>query len=501
MLKIAALLFNTFALLIYQLFFADVVTITPNIPTTSKCETEFIVELTINKGASGGFAKLQQELPVGFTAIEDKNNGASFTFSNQSVKLIWMALPADKEFKVSYKVSVAAGTTGDKIIAGKFSFVADNVKQTVPIAPATITVTCPGSQPAVATNTPTTPVTPPAPTPPIAPPPIAPPVSPPTTPVTPPASIPGIITDASGAEIIIHCIRTTPENAKSPSEFPVEVTITKGNLNGFAKYTESLPVGFSVTVIEAKGAAFSFVDQKAKFVWGTLPSEKEFKISYKITVAPNVNADQVIEGSFAFLNPVTQQTNKVIPQPASIKTGASEITSQPIASGTTPTTPVKPTATPAVTPTAVTSAPAEPTTTASNTKPTTAPTPVAPTTTASTTKPKNEKPAKVAKELSASSIPSPQGKAYYKVQILALHRQKTEAVVASLFNITETIEPEMEEGFRKYRVGTHNEYKEARDHREQIPKAVIAPFVVAFNSGKHITVQEALMITSQKWFR
>ena len=103
MLKYAALLFNTIALLIYQFFFAEGITVTQNIPSSAKPDSEFTVELTINKGSVGGFAKLQQELPEGFTAFQDENTGASFTFTNQSVKFIWMALPSDKEFKIKYK--------------------------------------------------------------------------------------------------------------------------------------------------------------------------------------------------------------------------------------------------------------------------------------------------------------------------------------------------------------------------------------------------------------
>ncbi|MCK6648797.1 MAG: hypothetical protein L6Q66_03995, partial [Bacteroidia bacterium] len=153
MLKYIALLFNTIALLIYQFFFAEGITVTQKMPSSVKPESEFVVELTINKGSTSGFAKLQQDLPEGFTAVQDDNNGASFTFSNQSVKLIWMSLPADKEFKVKYKVKVAAGVSGDKTIGGKFSYVADNVKQSVDISPATVNVEGAASQPVVTNNT------------------------------------------------------------------------------------------------------------------------------------------------------------------------------------------------------------------------------------------------------------------------------------------------------------------------------------------------------------
>jgi N-acetylmuramoyl-L-alanine amidase len=75
-------------------------------------------------------------------------------------------------------------------------------------------------------------------------------------------------------------------------------------------------------------------------------------------------------------------------------------------------------------------------------------------------------------------------------------------VLAKKFNISETIKSEMAEGYSKFMVGNFGEYKQARSHRENVKqKGCNSAFVVAYNGAKRITVQEALMITSQKWFK
>lgn len=480
MLKYIALLFNTVALLIYQFFFADGITITQNVPSSAKAESEFTVELTVNKGATGGFAKLQQDLPEGFTAEKIESNGGTFTFSNQAVKFIWMSLPSDKEFKISYKIKVAAGIVGgDKIIAGKFSYVVDNVKQSIDIAPATIKIEGGASAPVV-TNTPppvTTPEPTPTPTPTVTPTPVETPTPTPVADVTPTPTPTPTVTPTPVADVTptptpttepssITCVRNVPSTAGN--EFTVEVTVNKGNASGFAKFLETLPAGFTATAGESQGASFSFTDQKVKYVWVSMPSKPEFKISYKVTVDAGVTGNQVIDGVFSFIE--NDETKKFTLTPSTVNIGGSG-TTPPVVNNTPPVTTPTTTTTPTVTNTP------EPTIAKK--------TPVVP-----------EKP------ISASTIPSPQGNVNYRVQIMALHRAVEASTLAARYNINENVKTEMAEGFTKYTVGSHNEYKNARDAREEIKnKGVVGPFVTAYNSGKRITVQEALMISNQKWYR
>ncbi|MGZ4044384.1 MAG: hypothetical protein ACXVPU_14020 [Bacteroidia bacterium] len=494
MLKYAALLFNTIALLIYQFFFADGITVTQNIPSSAKPDSEFTVELTINKGTIGGFAKLQQDLPEGFTAVQDENNGASFTFTNQSVKFIWMSLPADKEFKIKYKVKVAAGQAGDKVIAGKFSYVSDNVKQSVEIAPSTITIGN-GKAQTVATTTPTTTTTTTTPTTTTTEPATTNTTTPattttepatttnttatnttPTTTTTPVTTTPVTTTPTTTASepSSITCIRNVPANANG--NFTVEITVNKGNVTGFAKLLETLPAGFTATAGESQGGSFSFTDQKVKFVWVSMPSQTEFKISYKVAVASSVSGNQNIDGVFSYIE--NDETKKYVLPTSIVMIGGS-------ATATNTTTPDNTTTTPTNTTTATTTTTTPTNTTATNT-----------TTPANTTTDNNTK------SLSATTIPSPQGNVNYSTQIMALHTPVKADVLAVRYHINAKINTEMAEGYTKYTTGSYTDYKAARDAREDIKgKGVVAPFVTAYNSGKRITVQEALMITSQKWFR
>ncbi|MGZ3901599.1 MAG: SPOR domain-containing protein, partial [Bacteroidia bacterium] len=97
-----------------------------------------------------------------------------------------------------------------------------------------------------------------------------------------------------------------------------------------------------------------------------------------------------------------------------------------------------------------------------------------------------------------------EGNVNYHVQIGAFTNSNVNADrLKRKFNISEKIQSEFHGGFSKFMIGSHGEYKEARDHREQVRNnnGVRSAFVVAYNTGKRITVQEALMISNQKWFK
>jgi hypothetical protein len=96
------------------------------------------------------------------------------------------------------------------------------------------------------------------------------------------------------------------------------------------------------------------------------------------------------------------------------------------------------------------------------------------------------------------------GSVTYHVQIGAFKNTAvTAALLKKMYHIKENIRSEFHESLSKFMIGEHDEYKGARDHREEAKRTngVSNAFVVAYNEGKRITVQEALMITNQKWFK
>ncbi|MFN6037259.1 MAG: hypothetical protein ACK452_02230 [Bacteroidota bacterium] len=90
----------------------------------------------------------------------------------------------------------------------------------------------------------------------------------------------------------------------------------------------------------------------------------------------------------------------------------------------------------------------------------------------------------------------------FHIQIGAFKNPPATSYFVTRFNITEKISTDMNEGMTKFLVGKFSEYKSSRDYRETVKsKGVQGAFVTAYNSGKRITVQEALMLLNQKWYK
>ncbi len=101
-------------------------------------------------------------------------------------------------------------------------------------------------------------------------------------------------------------------------------------------------------------------------------------------------------------------------------------------------------------------------------------------------------------------VPMPETGVYYRVQIAAGKTNVKREEFAKRYTFNEDLKLENIDGWFKYTTGHHQVYKAARDDRTRITAKYTkfrGPFVAAYNDGERITVQEALMITNQKWYQ
>ncbi|MES2514172.1 MAG: hypothetical protein V4580_08500 [Bacteroidota bacterium] len=458
MIKPLIILFNTVSVFLFSFFFGDTpVSISGNFPKNAAVGTEFVAEIKINKATIGGFAKLQLEVPQGFTVKELDSKTGNFSFATNIAKIIWTAMPSDPEFTVKFTIVADASAAGTKAITSKFSFVNNNNKEVVEMTPAEITIGD-GSATPVATSS-----------------------TPPETTSTPPATTEAVPASTSSTASfdnptepnsnIVSARRITP--GPTASEYNVEVKIKKGNIKGFAKYQEVLPLGFNAKGDKLNGSSFSVADGKLKFVWVSLPNDEELTISYILEKTSSASADAKLDnGEFSYLE---NDQSKKVKMPIDAISGDA-------------TTAVVQTETPATATVA-----AEPVTPpVTNTEP-------VKTEAVTTTQPVTSEPVKTEPK---ETVARKEGNVMYNVQIGAFVNAIQADVLSKKFNISENIKSEMAQGFNKFMVGNFNQYADARSHRENIKqKGCNSAFVVAYNGAKRITVQEALMITSQKWFK
>ncbi|UTW60698.1 hypothetical protein KFE98_11620 [bacterium SCSIO 12741] len=517
-------------------------------PEKAEAGSEFTVELKFTPGEVKGFTKYTETLPEGLTAEAGELGNASFTFANGQIKIFWVEFPEKEPFTISYKVKVASGVQMTADIGGKFSYIENNEKRAFHIPKKQIAI---GSADQLAAAE----------------------ASQQETKVAARASVKRRVVSSQGT---LHTI---------------EITIDKEGIEGFSRIQEYVPMGGKVTKGDTKNASFSFVKNKARFVWMAVPQDQIVTITYDVDLSGASNQDvTAIYGEFSYLDdgqtvkkdilfgdemmasnegsteesPSTQSSSSSTSSEESnnnssissgngstgtgaavavapVKTQEPEETEETEESSTEETTATatseeeetttEETSTMAQNETAtqeeeVTEVTAEETTTEEEVKED-----VVLTETLTNTDTEEEATEEEATEVveaqeenntteteesnpvsasnndnlgNTSPIPSPNTGVNYRVQIAAGHNIVDAAYFQKKHNWSQEFILENHQGWVKYTTGSYLIYKDARDSREEINAGGYqfdGPFVTAYNNGERITVQEALMITRQKWFK
>jgi cell division septation protein DedD len=473
MIKYLFILVNAFTVFIYSLFGGDNgITVSGNIPKTMTAGQEVAIEIKVTKGTMSGFAKLQLDVPEGLSLKELENRGANFSYSDGVAKWVWASLPTESDITVKATLIASSSASGVKTIGAKYSFVENNAKQVVEMVPIEVTIGADGGSAVTTTTTQSTVVTPTE--------------TAANTNTT--AAAPETNTTAANSNKEpagnVTVVRTISKGSND-GEYIVNLKVKKGSTRGFARYSDDLPSGVTAKAISTDGSSFSVADGKVKFVWVSVLIKDELDLSYSLS--SNTNVSMILKGEYSYLEDNQSKKFLLAPEPLAITlnqaatTTATEPVITPTVAVTTPTLAVvTPTETPAVVTPTQTQAVVTPTETVAVTTPTETPKTV------------------------VEPVVKTDGNVNYRVQIGAFtNANVTASALKQKFGISENVNTEMQGGFSKFMIGSHGEYKGARDQREVVRNnnGVKGAFVVAYNQSKRITVQEALMISNQKWYK
>jgi hypothetical protein len=456
MVKQLILYFNLISLSFITILLSDGIEIETNLPKEVVKDSTYIIDVVIKKGDLFGFAKYQQNFPEGFDAKPVETAEASFTYADGKMKFIWMALPEDEEVRITYALTAYDGAPVEAVVAGKFSYIADNQRKSYDIPNQTIA-----------------------------------------------------IKSAEPEEERIPAIASVNRVVKplANNTYEVSLTIDKQGVYGFSKLEEYLPSGAEAEVLNNQKAVFSQVDERAKFVWMSIPEDETLTVTYKVKANEDIgDALRAMEGNFAYLDESETKSVAVMSDaPLMADNASSEETIETPVDEAPDETPVQP-AEEAPEEVAEVEAPVEmneevAAVTEEETpveEPVEEVAEVAP-------EPVKQTPVKPAKKKPVTAIPDPETGISYRVQIIAGHKMVDEAYVKKTYKYNDGFITFDHEGWIKYLTADdYAVYKEARDKREALIAAqhnFPGPFVTAYNAGERITVQEALMITNQQWFQ
>ncbi|MFL3664031.1 MAG: SPOR domain-containing protein [Flavobacteriales bacterium] len=434
MIKQLFLIVNFVSIFFYQLFFTSDVTVKQNMPASIQPNGEVEVELVITKADIAGFAKIQQEIPEGFVVEPIETAGATFSFKEQKLKLIWMALPQNSEFSIRYKLKNVSHSSGKYTITGKFSYIADNERMNVDIPTSNITVS---TEELVAEETESSSNT---------------------------EDEESRLPASNNTETSLSASRNI-DNV-GDNKFKVTLNINKENVEGFAKLSEFIPVGFIASNNNSAGGVFSVENNEVKVLWLSVPTENSFEVSYFIE-STSASGVQEITGVLSYLKGEETQKHQIV---ATNFSAAGES----LASNDTEDKEVEETSLQNKVDNKV-EEDIEDDLVVDNTE------------------------EKTKRTIPVTNTPAPEKNVIYKVQVGAFRESITIERYQKKFKLNDQINLENHQGWTKLITGSFSEYKSARDKRNNLRSKVKTAFVTAYNQGERITVQEALMITNQKW--
>lgn len=242
-------LLTIFAITSFTTIFSQI-TINSNFPTNMAPLSSAEVDVKINKGTVGNFAKYQMDVPGGYMISAIDVKGGNFTFENQRAKIVWVSVPSEPEFTIKFKLQ-ANSDAATATFSQKFFYLENNEKKEIEAPASVITI---GGETAVATNTPVE-------------------TKPVETVVTETKPVETVVTETKPVETVVT--ETKPVETVVTETKPVETVVTE------TKPIETVPV----KKIETTEAGMTFKIQIGAFT--NQPNKSKF------SSVGNVNIDLI----------------------------------------------------------------------------------------------------------------------------------------------------------------------------------------------------------------
>lgn len=454
-------LLQVLSLLFLNTIFGGDISIHLNVPEQINAGTEIKVEITLDKGKLSGFSRFQMELPNGLTATNIQSANADFSFKDQKVRLIWLRIPEDETITIAFSIRCDERLKGNFDLTGKLSYIDNNERKSIDIQPKTLTI------------------------------------------VPNPGIDPNLLVDIKdfGKSIYqaygpssgqIACVRQKPGNINK-NEYVVTILVNKESLKKYAKIEETIPKGFTAININSKEGIFAFKDGKVKYLWMNLPTDPYFTVSYKLIPTGKV-ITPLITGTFSYMDDNKSLSVPIVEKDVDLAKLTPEMVKNILQAPTSMIAITNPS-------------------TDNNTKTDTGKPQIPDQVAVNNTKTigtdqtpgtKQTNPLNITVPTDNSHLLAPQSIGIsYRVQIAAGHKPVNIKRYFNKFKLENSVVKEQHDGWIKYSLGGFTVYKDARDYRTHIwnTTPITDAFVSAYNEGKRITVQEALMIANQKWYK
>ena len=433
---------------------------------------EITVTLNIEKGGIESFSRFTQNLPYGLSAERVSSTNADFSFEEQRLRIIWLKLPPGDSLSVKYKIRIDPRLTGSFKLPGEFAYVESNQRKTIKVDPGHTVNIIPN--PAIAEEN--------------------------RINIDDYQTL--ALSEKSDGFTKMEVERSEPVKSGA-FEYTVELAVKKNTLSKFAKIEEYIPEGYRIVEGESREGIFSFNQGMVKILWMNLPEEPEFTISYRVVPDPGVNIEDFdVNGSFSYITGNETKTIAIVEKKydlAEEKTTETSVdtTDAQIELIATTGAEEEPEV---ILPEEETKDVPEPEPEPEKSLKITPVQPVPEEKAKTLTKKKEEEKPTIT---DPSFMLSPEKGVYYRVQLAAGHKEVNIDKYFSRLNVTDKVKMEFHEGWRKYTTGSFPVYRDARNYRVKIWETtpIKDAFVSAYNEGNRITVQEALMVTQQKWYK